>query len=76
MLGHKERFPLKVNDVVLLDNEKLSGNRVSWPLGKIVETVEGSDGKVRLVKVQTAESTLLRPVQRLIHLEMSKSPMD
>ena len=74
--GHKERFPLKVNDVVLLDNEKISGNRVSWPLGKIVETVEGSDGKVRLVKVQTAESTLLRPVQRLIHLEMSKSPMD
>ena len=74
--GHKERFPLKLNDVVLMDNEKLSGNRLSWPLGRIAEIIDSADGKVRLVRVQTADSTFLRPVQRLIHLEMSKSPLE
>ena len=67
---HKEVFPLKIGDIVLCDNEHISANKIKWPLGKIIEIIESSDQRVRTVKVQTENGTYVRPVQRLIHLEM------
>lgn len=60
---------LQVGDVVLIgaDGKK----RLDWPMGRIMEFLPGKDGKVRLARVKTASSTVLRPLQRLYPLEVS-----
>ena len=71
---HKEKFPLQLGDIVIVDNENISTNKISWPLGKVIEILESSDQRVRTVKVLTERGTYIRPVQRLILLEMTKNP--
>jgi len=41
-----------------------------WPIARIKELFPGKDGLVRVVKLQTANGELIRPVQRLIPLEL------
>lgn len=62
---------VSVGDIVLVgaDNKK----RMHWPLGRIIELIHGKDGKVRLVKLQTSHSEILRPIQRIYPLEVSSS---
>lgn len=59
---------LKVGDLVLVsdDNKK----RLLWPLARIIELYSGRDGNVRCVKLNTTKGTLMRPIQRLIPLEI------
>lgn len=59
---------LKEGDVVLIadDNRK----RVLWSLGRIIEMYPGKDGKVRCVKVKTEKGFLLKPIQKLVQLEL------
>ena len=71
---HKEKFPLQLGDIVIVDNENIITNKISWPLGKVIEILESSDQRVRTVKVLTERGTYIRPVQRLILLEMTKNP--
>ncbi len=40
-----------VGDIVLLNDQQLFTH--TWPLGRIIKTYSGSDGKVRVVDVQT-----------------------
>ena len=54
---------------VRADNKK----RIHWPLGRIKELVHSKDGKVRLVKLQTSHSEMLRPFQRIYPLEVSST---
>jgi hypothetical protein len=44
--------------------------RAEWPLVKILETMTGPDGIVRVVKILYNGKELLRPVQKLIPLEI------
>lgn len=67
----KEKQNLKIDDVVLLVDDDAPRNR--WTLGRIVETVESADGRVRSVKVKTASGTYHRPVSKLCLLEDSAS---
>ena len=60
---------LKVGDLVLLLDE--SAPRSRWPLGLIIEVRTGRDGLVRTVRVRFGESTLVRPVTKLVRLELS-----
>ncbi|XP_073990904.1 uncharacterized protein isoform X2 [Rhodnius prolixus] len=57
---------LKVGDLVLLDepNTPIS----TWPLARILEVYEGSDGVVRQVKLRTSRSSFVRPVTKLYKL--------
>ena len=61
--------PLAVGDVVfVLDDTK---RKQFWRLGRIMELFPGRDGKRRVAKVKLSNSTLLRPIQRLVPLEVS-----
>ena len=60
----------EVGDLVLvIENDTPRGQ---WNLGRIEETYKGSDGQVRTVKLKIKESTYIRPITKLCHLELSK----
>ncbi|XP_021947712.1 uncharacterized protein LOC110845573 [Folsomia candida] len=67
----KSQNPLsfKIGDVVLIgdDNKK----RLEWPMGRITYLYPGKDGIIRVARVKTATNQFLRPLQRLIPLEVS-----
>ena len=56
-----------VNDIVLICDEVTPRN--TWPLGRVTETTQGRDKCVRSVTVQTKNSILRRPVNKLCLLE-------
>ncbi|XP_023316202.1 uncharacterized protein LOC111694002 [Trichogramma pretiosum] len=60
---------VKPGDVVLVasDNQK----RLNWPLARVTDIVPGKDGVPRIARLRTANSKLIRPLQRLILLESS-----
>ncbi|KAF2895560.1 hypothetical protein ILUMI_10614 [Ignelater luminosus] len=45
--------------------------RLDWPLAKILETITGKDGEIRVVRLKTANAKLVRPVQRIYQLEIN-----
>lgn len=61
----RNRRNLAIDDIVLLKDDDLS--RGSWPLARIIETFEASDGHVRKVKLLLGnKSTLERPVHKVV----------
>lgn len=68
----KNYYQFSVGDVVLIESNT---KRLKWPLAKIIELFPGKDGIVRLVKLRTKSGDILRPIQRLIPLEVT-SPKD
>ena len=66
--GFKEKCNIEKGSVVLIKEDNIP--RFRWPLGVVLETFPGKDGYVRTVKVKTANSTLIRPIQRLHDLEI------
>lgn len=69
----------KANDIVIIKEDLLPRNE--WHLGRVVETLEGTDGLVRQVKVQVGDrrwtkkkdcrskpSIIVRPIQKLVLL--------
>ncbi|KAJ8962359.1 hypothetical protein NQ318_018342 [Aromia moschata] len=56
-----------LGDVVLIGSDHQK--RLDWPLGRVSEVIPGKDGLVRLVKVDTTNGQLLRPLQRIYPLE-------
>lgn len=63
---HIERN-FRTNDIVLVSDETVP--RGKWPLARIVETYPDKNGLVRSVKVQTATTTKVRPIDKLCLLE-------
>lgn len=61
---------INIGDIVLVgaDNKK----RISWPMARVVEIIPGEDKEVRTARVKTKFGCLIRPLQRLYPLEMSK----
>ena len=70
---------IKVGDIVIVKEESAIRNR--WPMAKVVEVAPGSDGLVRHVKIQMADSNIDdrgkrhvaprlfdRPIQKLVVL--------
>ncbi len=55
-----------VGDIVLLKDQQLFTH--TWPLGRIIKTYSGSDGKVRVVDVQTKSGVYHRPIVKLVLL--------
>jgi len=62
-----EQRPLKQDQLVLLMGD--SSARGKWPMGRIVEVIEGRDGLVRSIKVRTARGIYTRPVTKVVALE-------
>ena len=63
---HDKRY-LRTNDLVLVIDENMP--RGKWPLGRIVKTFPGNDERIRVVEVKTKNSTLIRPIRKLVLLE-------
>ncbi|KXJ19734.1 hypothetical protein AC249_AIPGENE21546 [Exaiptasia diaphana] len=59
---------LKTGDLVLLVDEL--SPRCSWTMGRVLETVQGKDNKVRQVKLKTSKNAIIsRPIHKLCVLE-------
>ncbi|GBM68029.1 hypothetical protein AVEN_75871-1 [Araneus ventricosus] len=62
---------LAVADIVLVGADNCK--RINWPLGRVTDNIPGKDEIVRLVKIQTSHSKLLRPIQRVYPSEISST---
>ncbi|XP_041717582.2 uncharacterized protein LOC121549770 [Coregonus clupeaformis] len=71
----KEMPNLREGDIVMLRDSQVKKN--DWPMGIIVKTFPGSDGKVRKVEVKTTKDgsckTFLRPVSETVLLLSPKT---
>lgn len=67
MTEKKANSSVPVGDVVLIGDDK--SKRIDWPIGRISEVIPGKDGRVRVVRVATNKGLILRPLQRIYHLE-------
>ena len=63
----REKGNLKVNDLVLLVDENYPRGR--WLLGRVMKIFPGHDQRVRVAEVKTKNSTLVRPISKLVLLE-------
>ena len=59
---------LRVDDVVIVVSPDTT--RGNWPLGKVLETYPGTDGWVRVVKIQVGQTTMTTAVTKLCPLEI------
>ena len=64
---HRERRDIQVGEVVLVISPDTP--RGNWPLGRVLEVYPGDDGRVRVVKVQVGQGTLVRSITKLCPLE-------
>ena len=66
---NKEQRNLQEGEFVLLKND--DAPRSHCPLGRILKTFPGSDGRVRMAEVKTPNGILIRPAAKLCLLEAS-----
>ena len=64
-----EQDSLQIDAVVYITNEITPPGK--WPLGRVTALHPGKDGNVRVVKLNTATTTLTRPIVKLILLFIS-----
>ena len=62
-----------IGDVVIVHDE---GPRLYWKLAKIIETIKGSDGIVRVARIKMGDNITTRPVSKLYPLEQSLESTD
>ena len=72
--GQSRRTTVKPGDIVILKDDLT--HRIWWKLARVVELITGRDGQTRAAKVlvlnqEKKASTLRRPIQHLIPLEVS-----
>lgn len=59
---------IKKDDVVLVHQPDAPRGR--WPLGRVIDVFPGKDGHTRVVKVQCGEKAYVRPVHKLVPLNI------
>lgn len=64
---------LIVYDVVLVMSPDTT--RDNWPLGKVLGTYPGKDGRVRSLKIKVGQDTITRAVTKLCPLELDNKNM-
>lgn len=64
---HTDVKPLAVGDLVVAVDET---RRNSWTRGRIVQVIQGGDGRIRQALVETARGVLRRSAARLVVLEV------
>ncbi len=67
---HKNRRNLKVNDIVLLQNDLAPRNE--WILARVIEVYPGSDGRVRKLRLMVSDTTFdkkVKPITKTAFLE-------
>lgn len=56
-------------DLVLIMDENTQ--RGKWPLALIIDVIKGRDERVRSVRLRTQTTTLVRPITKIVPLELS-----
>jgi len=56
----------RVGQIVLVGSD--DKNRISWPLGRIIDVIPRRDKEVRLFSIKTEHSILIRPIQGILPL--------
>ena len=74
-LNRRSRWTIEKNipdlgDVCLISEKNTP--RPSWPLGKVIKQIRGSDGLVRTLQLITSKGIVTRPIQHLYLLEKGK----
>ncbi|KAI5738661.1 hypothetical protein M8J77_009685 [Diaphorina citri] len=72
--NNKKKYELRLGEIVLVGDD--NNKRINWPLGLIIQLIQGGDGHIRVVKVRTSTGVLTRPVQRIYPLEFQCSSDD
>lgn len=70
---NKWKFPqkdLQINDMVVIRNENLPPNE--WKIGRVDKVYLGSDLKVRVADIRTANGLLTRPIVKLVLLPIAE----
>lgn len=67
----KTQDDLRVGELVLVISP--DSPRGKWPLGKIVNTFKGADGRIRSAEVKVKDTVLKRPVVKLCPIERKHS---
>ena len=62
----RDQENIQLGDIILVKDSSTFQN--TWPLGRIMETYPGPDGRVRVVLVKTAKSLLHHPTCKLVLL--------
>ncbi|GFQ84442.1 DUF5641 domain-containing protein [Trichonephila clavata] len=65
----KENSQVQVGDIVFVSSDNLK--KIDWPLARVIQLFPSKDGDVRLTKVKMKNGEFLRPIDRLIPLELS-----
>lgn len=63
---------VRINDIVLIYDETTPP--ATWPLGRVIDISPDEEGFVRNVKIQTASTTLVRPVTKIVSLISHAKP--
>ena len=65
---HHAQRNLDIGDLVLMVDE--NSPRGAWPLGVVLEVKKGRDDLIRSALVKTKSARLVRPITKLVHLEL------
>ena len=68
----KDKLSINEGDLVMVASNKQI--RCTWKVGRVVELIEGGDGRIRSVSVNVGGKLLTRPVQLLSRLEVTDPP--
>ena len=61
---------LKPGEVVALHDKQLKSARGMFPLARVVEVFPSPDGLIRKVKLKLRGNEILRPISKLVALEL------
>ncbi|XP_035206409.1 uncharacterized protein LOC118181389, partial [Stegodyphus dumicola] len=67
--SHENQKRIQIGDIVLVSSDNVK--KIEWALARVVELYRSKDGQVRIVKIKLKNREFLRPVLRLIPLEVT-----
>ncbi|CAG7709918.1 unnamed protein product, partial [Allacma fusca] len=67
---HTEGRQIQVGDIVVIADK--DGPRNTWPMGRILNTYPGKDGRVRVADVKTRDGVFKRPATKICILDVKK----
>lgn len=75
---YRQQVNLKPGDMVIIMDDRKFRPPTSWPVGRIISVMKGSDGLVRNALIDTTSGEMTRPIQKLAvlpfkHLDTSNS---
>lgn len=71
-IWQQQRKTINTGDLVLIKEDNMVATE--WPLGRVIETIKGADGLVRVVKLKTRQGEKTRPITKISPLPLVEAP--